>query len=231
MRKGPDPYPRPDVTRAEMQALDHAAISGYGIPGLTLMENAGAAVASFISRDFPTGATAVFVGKGNNGGDGLVVARLLACNAHPVQVVLLEDPRKLKDDPRANYSRIEQMNIPVFLADEKTPFEIFQGFCCRSQVLVDALFGIGLCRPISGGFERAIRAINQSERPVVSIDIPSGLDADSGEVHGVAVRATVTVALALPKRGFFRAQGPSHTGRIETVDIGIPPDLLKPFGD
>lgn len=219
------------VTREEMQRLDRTAIESYAVPGIQLMENAGAAVAAVVSREYPHEDVLVFVGKGNNGGDGFVVARCLARRHHKVQIVLLEDPLQLKADPRINYALIERMRVPVRLADEGTRAEAFEALCRSAGVIVDALFGVGIHSPVGGRFEKAIRAINQSEKPVVSVDIPSGLDADTGEVYGAAVKANVTVALALPKQGFYRAEGPLHTGKVETVDIGIPRELMAPFLD
>ncbi len=219
------------VTREEMQRLDRAAAENYSVPGLSLMENAGVAVCEVLCREFRRENIAVFVGKGNNGGDGLVVARHLGNRGYNVRIILLEDPLNLKSDPRINYALIEQMKVPVLFAGERTLAEEFETHCQWAGIIVDALFGIGIHSPVRGGFEKAIRAINQSGKPVVSIDIPSGLDADTGKVHGTAVKAYLTVALALPKQGFFRGEGPQHTGKIETVDIGIPRELTDPFLD
>ena len=98
-----------------------------------------------------------------------------------------------------------------------------------SELVVDAIFGVGVHSSVTGIFEKAVRMINEIRRPVVSIDVPSGLDADTGQVHGVAVRATKTVTLTLPKRGLFEGEGPGYSGEIEVVDIGIPRELLLPF--
>ena len=217
------------VTRGEMQRLDRTAIDQYAVASLLLMENAGRAVCEVIAREFPPGDVTVFIGKGNNGGDGFVVARHLLSLNFKVRIVLLEDPLALKPDPRINYLILEAMKVPVLLADERTPEEGFVAHCQQTQLIVDAIFGIGIQRPVQGRFEKAIRVINRSQKPVVSIDIPSGLDADTGQVHGAAVMATMTVALALPKVGFFCAAGPKHTGKVETVDIGIPRELMVDF--
>ncbi len=219
------------VTREEMQRLDRMAIEVYSIPAIRLMENAGVAACDVLCREFPRGDAAVFVGKGNNGGDGLVVARHLAGRGYKVRVILLEDPLDLKSDPSANYKILERMKAPVLLADEYTQENEFRDHCRQAGTIVDAIFGIGMHGPVRGRFEKAIRAINQSGKPVVSIDIPSGLDADTGEVYEVAVKAAVTVALAASKQGFFKAEGPTHTGKIEIVDIGIPRELMVPFLD
>jgi len=216
------------ISPDEARRIDQAAMRDYAIPGILLMENAGRSVSDSISREYKPCKVLIFAGKGNNGGDGLVVARHLTNRGYSVQVVLLEDPALLKSDPLLNFSIMDKMKIPwvrmgaVF--EEKVSIS-----CQESELVVDAIFGIGINSPVSGVFERAIRIINGSQRPVVSIDIPSGLDADTGQVHGVAVKATKTVTLVLPKRGLFEGEGPQHSGEIEVADIGIPRELLLPF--
>lgn len=211
--------------------LDRTAIQDYFIPGLLLMENAGRAVSDAIARDFPPCRVLIFVGKGNNGGDGFVVARHLVNRGYPVQILLLTDPSQLKEDPLLNFRIVGKMGIPTACLLETVSQEAVLAFCQNSEVMVDAIFGIGICKPVRGIFETAIRAINLSGKKVYSIDVPSGLDADTGRVHGVAVRATKTVTLALPKTGLFEGEGPDHAGAIEVADIGLPNELLVPFLD
>jgi len=214
------------VTADEVRQMDQSAIRDYCIPSLLLMENAGRSVSDVISREYKPCKVLVFIGKGNNGGDGLVVARHLANRGYSVQVVLLEDPARLKADPLVNFSIVRKMNIPwAVVASSK---ERIFALCQKSGLVVDAIFGVGIHSPVCGIFEKAICAINKCRKPVVSIDIPSGLDADTGEVHGVAVRATKTVTLALPKHGLFEGEGPLYAGKIEVADIGIPRGLLLP---
>ena len=208
--------------------MDQSAIQDYSIPSLLLMENAGRSVADVIFREYKPCEVLIFVGKGNNGGDGLVVARHLANRGYPVQIALLEDPTHLKEDPLLNFKIVCKMKIPLVLMAEASEEKIF-GFCQGSGLVVDGIFGVGVHSPVGGIFGKAIHAINQCSKPVVSIDIPSGLDADTGQVHGVAVKAARTVTLALPKRGLFEGEGPQHAGEIEVVDIGIPRELLLPF--
>jgi len=216
------------VSVEEIRRIDQSAIQDYGIPGLLLMENAGRSVSDVISREYKPCKVLIVTGKGNNGGDGLVVARHLANRDYSVRVVLLVDPVRLGADPRLNFSMVNKMNIPWVLMATASEEKISK-LCQESELVVDAIFGIGIHSPVRGIFEKAIRAINECQRPVVSIDIPSGLDADTGQVHGVAVKATKTVTLALPKRGLFEGEGPGYTGKIEVVDIGIPRELLFPF--
>ncbi|MFH1799917.1 MAG: NAD(P)H-hydrate epimerase [Candidatus Omnitrophota bacterium] len=216
------------ISTAEILKMDESAIQDYSMPGLLLMENAGRSVSEIIFKEYKPCKVLIFVGKGNNGGDGLVVARHLANHGYSVQVALFEDPASLKDDPLLNFSIINKMNIPWTLIEAISEEEIC-AYCKKSELVVDAIFGVGIHSSVGGIFEKAIRAINGSQRPVVSIDIPSGLDADTGQVHGVAVKATKTATLSLPKHGLFEGEGPGHAGKIEVADIGIPRDLLLPF--
>lgn len=219
------------VLAEDMRRLDRAAIEEFGIPGLILMENAGRGVSDIISRAYQPGPVAIFVGKGNNGGDGLVVSRYLTNRGFDVLVLLLEEPARLKSDPLINYRIAEKMKIPVRkISGPVLPDEI-AGICSDADLIVDAIFGVGLNTGLAGVFRTAVEAINHSGRPVLSIDIPSGLDADSGAVHGAAVKASTTATLGLPKAGLMAGQGPEYSGKIEIVDIGIPRSLLGPYLD
>ena len=216
------------IGAAEVRQMDQAAARDYAIPSLLLMENAGRSVSDVIVREYKPCKVLIFIGKGNNGGDGMVAARHLTNRGYSVQVALLEDPVQFNADPRLNFSIISKMNIPCMLMATASKAEI-ACHCQGTELVVDAIFGIGIHSPVHGIFEKAIRAIKESQKPVVSIDIPSGLDADTGQVHGVAVKAARTVTLALPKHGLFEGEGPQYSGEIEVVDIGMPRELLSPF--
>jgi len=216
------------VTVEEILRIEQSAIRDCGIPALLLMENAGRSVAEVIFRDYKPCKVLIFVGKGNNGGDGLVVARHLSNRGFPVQVILLEHPSRLKPDSLLNFNIVSKMNLAIELMIASSEDE-FYARCHNADLIVDAIFGIGINGPVSGVFESAIRAINRGRRQVISIDVPSGLGADTGQVRGVAVKATRTVTLALPKVGLFEGEGPRCSGEIETVDIGLPRKLLLPF--
>ncbi|MBI4710956.1 MAG: NAD(P)H-hydrate epimerase [Candidatus Omnitrophica bacterium] len=162
------------ISVEEARRIDQAAMHDYAIPGILLMENAGRSVGDSISREYKPCKVLIFAGKGNNGGDGLVVARHLTNRGYFVRVVLIEDPALLKSDPLLNFSIMNKMKIPWGrmgdVSDEKVSV-----YCLESGLVVDAIFGIGINSPVSGIFKKAILAINGSQRPVVSIDIPSGL--------------------------------------------------------
>ena len=218
------------VTTAEIRQMDERAIREFAIPSLLLMENAGRSVSEVIFRDYKACKVLIFAGKGNNGGDGFVVARHLANRGFSSQVILLEDPSGLKPDPLLNLNILRKMNVPLVHRCVASEEDFFKNVH-TADLVVDAIFGVGINSPVTGILENAIRAINRSHKDVISIDVPSGLDADTGEVQGVAVKARKTVTLALPKLGLFEGEGPKYAGEIEVVDIGLPRELLRPFLD
>jgi NAD(P)H-hydrate epimerase len=199
------------------------------MPSLLLMENAGRNISDVLRRKFSPCKVLLFVGKGNNGGDGLVIARYLTNFGFQSHVLLLTDPDTLKPDPQLNFRVVKKMGIPVTIVTETTSVEALRGHCLSADLAVDALFGVGIHSPLTGMYERAVRAMNQSKKPVISIDIPSGLDTDTGAVHGVAVKAVATFTLGLKKRGLCVGDGPAYAGEIEVIDLGIPRELLAPF--
>ena len=157
-------------------------------------------------------------------------SRHLANRGFSSQVILLEDPSGLKPDPLMNLNILRKMNVPLVHRCVASEEDFFKNVH-TADLVVDAIFGVGINSPVTGILENAIRAINRSHKDVISIDVPSGLDADTGEVQGVAVKARKTVTLALPKLGLFEGEGPKYAGEIEVVDIGLPRELLRPFLD
>jgi hydroxyethylthiazole kinase-like uncharacterized protein yjeF len=225
--------PLPDAE--QMRAVDRWAIEERGIAGLDLMERAGAGVARAVERLAPDGPVAVLCGKGNNGGDGLVVARLLRDAGRDVRVVCVASPEDFSGDARANLERLPG-EWPVRLGGEpwaRAPIEgakhgprgtaaagadVFGGH----PVIVDALLGTGFQGEPHGAVAEAIDAINDSGSSVVSIDVPSGVDASSGVVSGAVVSAATTVTFHASKPGLWIHPGKAHAGAVETIDIGIP---------
>jgi len=217
------------VTAARMRQIDDKAIREFGIPSLILMENAGAACAREAVKLVRKGAVpiAVFAGKGNNGGDGFVAARHLANHGMKPVVFYFQAPGEMKLDPLVNFRILEKMKVSLIDCSAHLPVSRVKAALKKARVIVDALFGTGLSKPIEEPFKTAIALINQSGRAVVSADIPSGLNADTGEVMGTCVRATVTVALGLPKKGFLRREAKRFIGRMVVADISIPRNLLQ----
>ena len=207
------------LTNAEMRAADARTIAA-GTPGYALMQRAGEAVAAAADRML-TGAGSVLVlcGPGNNGGDGFVAARLLVQRGHNVAVALLGNRAKIRGDAALAFS---EWRGPVVAADEITP--------ARAGLLVDALFGSGLDRDLDDEARAVVERINAARRPVLSVDIPSGIDGDTGQVRAAAVQATRTVTFAARKPGHLLFPGRSHCGALEVADIGISPATVAQVG-
>ncbi|HEX6271908.1 MAG TPA: NAD(P)H-hydrate dehydratase [Polyangiaceae bacterium] len=220
----------PVLSRLEMRELDRTTIEGGHVPSLLLMESAGRGAAELVKREFAGKKRVVIVcGAGNNGGDGFVVARLLAGSGFDVCVALVAEPARLRGDALENHREYVASGgaMTLFLADS---LDRLDGVLRDAEVVVDAVFGTGLDREI-GGFERAvIERINAAAAPCVALDLPSGLDADTGVPRGAAVRAEHTVTFAYAKRGLFTPLGRAHAGRVEVVDIGIPTELVEGVG-
>jgi ADP-dependent NAD(P)H-hydrate dehydratase / NAD(P)H-hydrate epimerase len=213
--------PLPDAET--MRAVDRWAIEEQGVAGLELMERAGTGVARAVERLVADGQVAVVCGKGNNGGDGLVVARLLREAGREVLVVCVAPPHELSPDARENLSRLPG-DAPVLLAADGGSEADRQGASALdgAAVIVDALLGTGFSGAPRGVIADAISAVNAAPAPVVSVDVPSGVDASTGVVAATAVRAAVTVTFHAAKPGLWIAPGKAHTGEVQTIDIGIP---------
>jgi len=204
------------LTNAQMAEADRLAIAA-GTPGIRLMENAGRAVADVLVRVGPRGAPTICVvaGPGNNGGDGFVCARILAGRGYPVRLLLLGDRDRLKGDAAEAARRWQG---PVEVAAPAA----LNG----SKLIVDALFGAGLDRPVEGPARAMIEAINTAGVPVLAVDLPSGINGDSGAVMGAAVNASQTVTFFRKKLGHLLLPGRLHCGAVEVADIGIPDAVL-----
>jgi hydroxyethylthiazole kinase-like uncharacterized protein yjeF len=205
------------VTTAEMAEADRLTIAG-GVPGIQLMESAGRAVAEAVACRGARGTPAVTVvaGPGNNGGDGFVCASLLADRGYPVRLLLLGARDRLKGDAATAAGRWRgpiEPATPERLAD--------------AGIVVDALFGAGLDRPVEGAARAMIEAINAAAVPVVAVDLPSGINGDSGAVMGTAVRATETVTFFRRKPGHLLLPGRQHCGPVTVADIGIAAAVLE----
>jgi NAD(P)H-hydrate epimerase len=222
-----------------MRGTDRWAISERGVPGIELMENAGAAVTRAAERMVPDGPVAILCGKGNNGGDGLVVARMLRDGGREVDVICVAPPEELSGDARVNLERlpgpapVDLDGIPWPERGERPPASEDAGAGAQDAQLprellgshalvVDALLGTGSAGEPRGEVARAIAALQGAAAPVLSVDVPSGVDASTGEVAAVAVRATATVTFHAAKPGLWINPGKAHAGAVEVVDIGIP---------
>ena len=217
------------VTATQMQVLDRRTITEAHIPGLTLMENAGAGVVAEMEHAYGPLANkrvTILCGKGNNGGDGLVVARLLRRKRARPSVLLLAHPKDLQGDASRMYRRFVTAAGSASIHANPNA-ERVRSQLQSADVAVDAILGTGLSSPVSGAYKAAIDLLNEisaeKQCPVVAVDLPSGIHADTGAVLGAAVRASLTVTFGLPKVGLYLGEGIDHAGQVCIFDIGIPP--------
>jgi NAD(P)H-hydrate epimerase len=218
------------LTAREMKEIDRAAIEEIGIPGTVLMENAGLRVVRALKGRFskPEDETIVIVaGKGNNGGDGFVVARHLFNSGTAPEVLLLATKEEVKGDAAVNLAVVLKLGIPVTEIRTSAEWKKARVKVFHATVIVDALFGTGLLKPLDGLFAEAVVDINKSAAFKVAIDIPSGLSSDTFEMIGPCVKADMTVALAAPKIAHIFPPAAECVGDLVIAPIGVPPFLLE----
>lgn len=218
------------ATSQEMREIDRITIEDYGIPSLVLMERAGLAIAlkvrELLSQKSEVKGRKILVlcGGGNNGGDGLVAARNLHNRGFDVKVFLAVEPKKLSSDALVQYKIAGKFGLSAMPLNELLTHH--SSLITHHCLIIDAVFGTGLSRPVQGKIARIFEFINSSDVPVVSVDIPSGISANTGEVMGTAVNADYTVTFGLPKRGHFLHPGAEYSGRLFVEDIGFPAELI-----
>ncbi len=216
-------------SRAQLMEVDRRAVEEFGISVLMLMENAGREVAQ-VARSYMMEGSSVLIlaGAGNNGGDGLVAARHLANHGHRVTILLTVDEHKFTGAALTQLQIIRKMGIPLaILTPQQDAFTQWLENSDVGDAVVDAIFGTGLNRPLDEVTQDLIAQVNQSNRRVISVDIPSGLDCDTGRPMGVAVQAAHTISFCGMKIGFESAEAISYLGQISIGDIGAPQALLQ----
>ena len=215
------------VTSHQMKAIDRKTIEDYGIPGVVLMENAGRAAAEAAARQAAAiglgGDILVVCGRGNNGGDGFVAARHLHNKGLSVRICLLAGADQLTGDAAVNYHIARRMGLTI---EEMPAAEGFGACLAGAALIIDALLGTGISGEVRGAARAAIEAINQTNLPIIAVDIPSGINADTGAILGEAVRAECTVTFGLAKIGHYCYPGRRYCGEIEIADISLPADLV-----
>lgn len=215
------------LTAEQMRSADALAIRMYNIPSLVLMENAGRSVAEAIERHYGSvqGKSVLIVsGKGNNGGDGFVVARHLLNRGGILTVLLVgASSRNLTGDPRTNFEILKQFPLKIIELKSSSKLSSLP----KSDIIVDALFGTGFSGEVKKPYQQVIEYINETSARKVSIDVPSGVDATTGIVHNVAVKADLTVTLASKKIGVLMGKGRSHAGKLEVGDISFPKNIFQ----
>jgi hydroxyethylthiazole kinase-like uncharacterized protein yjeF len=221
------------VTAAEMQEMDRKTIETFGISGLVLMENAARGATRILLDQFQgleNKKIGVIAGRGNNGGDGFVMARYLAQKGPTVTVYLLAEKSMVKGDAAVNLNFLEPMGIDVIEMPDPQSFAEHRIGLRHQDVWVDAILGTGLKSNVKGYFKDVIDFMNHSKKPIFAIDIPSGLNSDTGQPCGTCVQAHTTVTFAFPKIGHFLFPGADYTGRLEIIDIGIPRHVAEQVG-
>lgn len=226
------------VNAEQMRQIEERAIHQYGIPSLLLMENAAWAVVEEIKRCLPNGdrvdlndqKAVILVGKGNNGGDGLAVARQLVFLGMDVSVLLFANPEELKDDAAMNLRLFQGTTGKCFHIEGENQQRFTRLALLQADVVVDALYGIGLRGALPSLIEEYIEEVNRVSGLVISIDIPSGVEANTGLVYRTAIRAQTTVTFGLPKWGLFLGVGPEYCGKVVVDPISIPASFLMDEG-
>jgi ADP-dependent NAD(P)H-hydrate dehydratase / NAD(P)H-hydrate epimerase len=218
------------LSAAQMREADRRTIEEIGIPSLVLMENAGRQVVAAIEAvhgELLERRVAVLCGRGNNGGDGFVVARTLLQRGVDVAVFLIGRVAEVRGDARVNLEILGRLGLTVVEIGDSEAWELHSGEVSDCSLIVDAIFGTGLNAPVSGLLETVIADVNGSAVPVVAIDLPSGLSADSHEPIGDSIEAGMTVTLAAPKISLVLPPAETRAGDIVIADIGIPSELIE----
>jgi len=218
------------MTRQQVRNFDSWAINTLGIPGSVLMENAGAGCSQVIMKhlagiDCPS--VCILCGPGNNGGDGFVIARHLANASIRTTVVICADKDRISGDAKINFDIIKKMNIPIEQMDMTTGAiaEQLKGYTASCDILIDAIFGTGLKGTLRSEYIELINAVGVQKTPVIAVDIPSGLDCDSGHPLGSAIKAIATVTFVAVKKGFTLPEAKQYTGDVFIASIGIEPPM------
>jgi len=219
-------FPRA-LSRAEVREVDRRAIDEYGLTGLVLMENAGRGCVDVLCQLGCRGPVAIVCGKGNNAGDGFVIARHLDLRRVPVNVVLLGSPAELHGDAAANYAILTHCGMPI--TDFSKPFDAagFDAQLSGAEWIVDALLGTGVTGAPRSPFDAAIRCINAARAKRIAVDLPSGLDCDTGEPTDPTIRADHTCTFVAPKIGFANPKATPYLGQVHVLDIGAPRRLVE----
>jgi NAD(P)H-hydrate epimerase len=211
------------LSRQQVREVDRLAVEAYGVPGVVLMENAGRGCAELLLQLGVHGPVVICCGKGNNGGDGFVIARHLDNQQIPVRVLLFGQPEELRGDAASNFQIIAKAGLPIqTIARETITADWLNEQWQGAEWLVDAIFGTGLSGTVRAPFDVLIESINASGRNILAVDIPSGLDCDTGEPLGLAVQAQHTATFVALKKGFANAAAQQWLGQVHVLTIGAP---------
>jgi len=215
------------ITRDESRLIDRRAMDEYGIPGLVLMENAGRGVADVLESLGIAGPVAICCGKGNNAGDGFVVARHLDLRGYAVRVLVWADPAELAGDAGVNFQILAKSGVPILFFGPQHQPERLEAELAGAAWIVDALLGTGARGEPRPPLDAVIDQLNAAAAPILAIDLPSGLDCDTGQAARHTIRAAHTCTFVAPKRGFGVLGAAEYTGQVQLVDIGAPRKLIR----
>ena len=214
------------ITREQSRQVDRRAIDDYGMSGLVLMENAGRGCTDVLCQQKPAGPVVVCCGKGNNAGDGFVIARHLDLRAHAVRVLLWAEPAELTGDAGANFRILEKVGVPIHVFGERhDPARVAEQLAGAAWI-VDALLGTGARGEPRAPLDAVIEQLNAAGLPILAVDLPSGLDCDTGQPARHTIRATVTCTFLAKKVGFLAPGAAAYTGQVHVLDIGAPRRLV-----
>ncbi len=214
------------ITRAAVRELDRRAVEEFGVPAAVLMENAGRGAADILQRVGLPAPVVVCCGKGNNGGDGLVMARHLDLRGLPVKVILLADPEQLHGETAINYAIVAKSGIPLTVMPSWDA-AAWQRETRGAGCLVDALLGTGFSGQPRAPLNQAIAAMNAHGAPILAVDVPSGLDCDTGQPAEQTIRAAHTCTFVAAKPGLLRKEAAAFVGQLHVADIGAPRALVE----
>lgn len=218
--------PQRIFNREQSRRVDQLAIERYGISGLVLMENAGRGAVDVLEQIGITGPIAICCGRGNNGGDGFVIARHLHARSIAVKILLFAEPSSLTGDAAVNFAIAQKINLPLVIFDKPFTEDELEAALANAGCIVDALLGTGSRGEPRPPIDRIIDAINRRPAPVVAVDLPSGLDCDSGAAANHTIRAAHTVTFVAAKPGLLVPAAAEYVGRLHVVNLGVPPELL-----
>jgi NAD(P)H-hydrate epimerase len=222
-----NPMTNKTLTREQSRRVDRVAAEEFGISGLVLMENAGRGVADVLCRLGITGPVAICCGKGNNAGDGFVVARHLDLRGHAVRVLLWAEPAELTGDANVNFRILKNTTVPIEIFGNRHDPERLTKQLADAAWIVDALLGTGARGEPRPPLDAVIDQLNAAAAPKLAIDLPSGLDCDTGIVASHTIRATQTCTFVAAKPGFFTPGADQYVGQLHLLDIGAPRQVIE----
>jgi NAD(P)H-hydrate epimerase len=222
----PQPMTSPALSREQSRRVDKLAVEPYGLSGLVLMENAGRGVADTLCELGIVGPVIICCGKGNNAGDGFVIARHLDLRGHTVRVLLWAEPDELRGDAAVNFQILQKAGVPIEVFGAKHDPDRLLPLLDGAAWIVDALLGTGIQGEPRPPFDAVIDQLNATAVPILAVDLPSGLDCDTGEPAGHTIRAAHTCTFVAAKTGFLKPGADAYTGQLHVLDIGQPRKLL-----